>query len=175
MQLSIINVKSQTMKSGVAAEVRRLCDAAYATDTGPFFDSLGPGEHLLGRQGDVLVAHLMWVTRWVQPQGRAALRTAYVEMVATEPAEQRKGHASALLEAFPPLVQDYELAALCPASESLYARQGWQFWRGPLAARRDGEVVPTPEERVMILALSKTPRLDLTAPLSVEWRPGEVW
>jgi aminoglycoside 2'-N-acetyltransferase I len=163
------------MNASVAAEVRRLCDAAYATDTRPFFDSLGPGGHLLGRHGDVLVAHLMWVTRWLQPDGRGALRTAYVEMVATAPAKQRKGYASALLRAFPPLVQDYELAALCPATESLYARQGWRLWHGPLAARRDGGVIPTPEERAMILALPKTPPLDLTVALSVEWRPGEVW
>jgi aminoglycoside 2'-N-acetyltransferase I len=159
----------------VAAEIRHLCDAAYLEDTGPFFDELGPGEHLLARHGTTLVAHLMWVTRWLQPQGRELLRTAYVELVATAPAEQRKGYASGLLKAFPALVQDYDVAALSPATEGLYLRQGWRFWRGPLAVRTAGGLVATPEERVMILALPKTPQLDLTVPLSVEWRPGEVW
>jgi GNAT superfamily N-acetyltransferase len=163
------------MSSAVAAEIRHLCDAAYATKTRPFFDALGPGEHLLGRRGKTLVTHLMWVTRWLQPHDHPPLRTAYVEMVATAPAEQRKGFASALLKAFPPLVQDYDLAALSPATEQLYARQGWRLWHGPLAVRTTGGLQPTPEDRVMILPLTKTPSLDLSAPLSVEWRPGEVW
>ena len=117
----------------------------------------------------------MWVTRWLQPAGQPALRTAYVEMVATTPPAQRQGYASALLEHLVPLVGDYQLAALCPATEHLYARLGWRFWRGPLSARKDGGIVATPDERVMILPLLQTPSLDLDSPLSVEWRCGEVW
>ena len=52
---------------------------------------------------------------------------------------------------------------------------GWRYWRGPLSVRKDGQVVPTPQERVMIMPLPLTPAIDLDAPLSVEWRPGEVW
>jgi GNAT superfamily N-acetyltransferase len=163
------------MNPAVAAEVRQLCDAAYATNTRTYFDALSPGEHLLGRRGQTLVTHLMWVTRWLQPQDHPPLRTAYVEMVATAPAAQRKGYASALLHAFPPLVHDYELAALSPATEQLYARHGWRLWRGPLAVRTPDGLHPTPEDRVMILVLPKTPALDLSVPLSVEWRSGEVW
>ncbi|MBI4503763.1 MAG: GNAT family N-acetyltransferase [Gemmatimonadetes bacterium] len=155
--------------------IRRLCDAAYGTPTEPYFAAIGPGEHLLGRLDGALVSHLMWVTRWLQPEGSAPLRTAYVEMVATAPAERRHGYATALLAALPPLLQDYDLAALCPATEQLYHRMGWCFWRGPLSTRKDHELVSTPEERVMILPLSRTPTLNLDLPLSVEWRPGEVW
>jgi len=72
-------------------------------------------------------------------------------------------------------VSDHQLAALCPATEHLYARLGWRFWRGPLSARRDDGIVATPHERVMILPLPQTPSLDLDLPLSVEWRRGEVW
>src|SRR6266513_69810 len=85
------------------------------------------------------------------------------------------GCASALLEHLVPLVSDYQLAALCPATEHLYARLGWRFWRGPLSARKDGGIVATPDDRVMILPLVETPSLDLDSPLSVEWRRGEVW
>ena len=159
----------------MAEAVRRLCDAAYGTTTQPYFASLGPGEHLLGMHGGQLVSHLMWVTRWLEPHGHRPLKTAYVEMVATTPHAQRQGHATALLQYFVPLVGDCELAALCPATDGLYRRLGWRWWRGPLSARRDGHVVLTPEERVMIMPLPLTPALDLDVPLSVEWRPGEVW
>jgi GNAT superfamily N-acetyltransferase len=117
----------------------------------------------------------MWVTRWLQLGEQRPLKTAYVELVATAPAMQGRGYASALLERFPSLVRDYELAALSPATEELYARLGWRSWRGPLSVRRDGGLISTPEERVMVLALPRTPPLDFDLPLSVEWRPGEVW
>jgi len=168
-------VNSSQMSSAIRAEVERLCDAAYATDTARFFKSLGPGEHLLGRSDGTIVSHLMWITRWLQPAGRSPLRTAYIEMVATAPAVQGQGYASTLLSHFPSQVEDFELAALCPATEGLYARLGWRFWQGPLAARKAGRVVQTPGERVMILRLRDTPPLDLNCSLSVEWRAGEVW
>jgi len=80
-----------------------------------------------------------------------------------------------LLEHAVPLLRDLELAALCPATEALYARLGWRLWRGPLFARRDGSMMPTREERVMVLRLPRTPALDFDLPLSVEWRSGEIW
>ena len=139
------------------------------------FEELGVGHHLLGRSDGALVSHLMWITRWLQPAGLAPLRTAYVEIVATHPAHQRRGHASRLLEHFVPRVADYEFAALCPATEGLYRRLGWRFWEDPRFTRKDGHAVPTPDERVMVLAGPLCPVLDFGAALSVEWRPGEVW
>jgi len=168
-------LSSAALTPQLTRALHRLCDAAYDEPTAPFFESLGPGEHLLGFRDRVLVSHLMWVTRWVQPEGGRALETSYVEMVATAPDAQRRGYASALLERFVSCVGDYELAALSPATEGVYARLGWRFWRGPLLARQDGRLVATPDERVMILTLPRTPALDLDLPLSVEWRPGEVW
>ena len=173
--LVIEHIGSAALTPKLADAVRSLCDAAYNTATAPFFEALGAGEHLLGLRDGELVSHLMWVMRWLQPAGQAPLRTAYVEMVATVPEAQRLGYASTLLEQFVPLVGGYDVAALCPATDSLYGRLGWQFWRGPLSARRDGQVLPTLEERVMILRLVQTPALDLDLPLSVEWRPGEIW
>jgi aminoglycoside 2'-N-acetyltransferase I len=107
------------------------------------------------------------VTRWLQPGDGPRLRTAYVEMVATEPGFQRRGFATA--------VHDFDLGGLCPAAPGLYARLGWVFWRGPLSIRTPEGLAPTPEERIMILRLPKTPALDLDLPLSAEWRQGEVW
>jgi GNAT superfamily N-acetyltransferase len=171
----IRKITSGDLSPELAQAVIRVCDAAYQTDTKPLFSQLGPGLHLLAFQGDKLVSHLMWVTRWLQPEGITPLRTAYVEMVATDPPMQRCGYASLLLGDFVRHVGEYELAALCPATESVYARLGWKFWRGPLAARREGHLIPTPEERVMLLPLPHTPALDWERPLSVEWREGEVW
>jgi len=154
----------------------RLCDEAYQESTASYFDDIGPGEHLLGWDGEVLASHLMWVPRLLAPAGSAALRTAYVEMVATAGAMRGRGYASRLLEMLPELLAPFELAALAPATDSLYLRLGWRYWEGPLGHRKDGALVPDDEERVMFLRLPKTPPdLDPRAPLSCEWRPGEVW
>jgi len=171
----IEHVPTGTLTAETAASIYALCDAAYGCATRPLFAELGNGDHLLARRGDELVAHLMWVSRWLEPEGRPALETGYVEMVATDPSEERRGHATMLLRHLVPYLSDYQLAALCPATDTLYTRLGWRFWRGPLFTRKDGRWIPTPDERVMILPLPRTPALDLDLPLSVEWRPGEVW
>src|SRR5256885_13393021 len=123
--LVIERTHSAALAAPLADAVQKLCDAAYATNTAPFFESLGPGEHLLGWRDGRLVSHLMWVPRWLQPLGQRMLRTAYVEMVATAPDQQRQGHASELLTYFVSQVPDFDVGALCPATEGLYARLGW--------------------------------------------------
>jgi predicted acetyltransferase len=155
--------------------VLALCHSAYRETIEPYLEAMGPGEHLLGVRENLLVSHLMWVTRWLQPAGMHPLRTAYVELVATAPESQRQGYATQLLTTFPSLVRDHDLAALSPAADRLYARLGWRYWRGPLAVRHEGRLVPAPEERVMVFHLPRTPVLDDTQTLSVDWRPGEAW
>jgi aminoglycoside 2'-N-acetyltransferase I len=174
-ELAIHRLSSTALTPGVTAAILELCDSSYGQSMETYFEALGRGEHLLGWHDGDLVTHLMWVTRWLQPGNQALLRTAYVELVATVPAARRRGYATLLLEYFPSQVQDFELAALSPATENLYARLGWRPWQGPLAARTDHGLVPTPDEEVMILALPHTPMLYLTLPLSIEWRAGEVW
>jgi aminoglycoside 2'-N-acetyltransferase I len=173
--LTIRRISSAALGPDETAAVRALCDAAYQADTRAYFRDIGPGDHLLGLDNGALVSHLMWVTRRLQPGESPPLRTAYVEMVATAPDAQGRGYATALLEYFVPQVADYQLAALSPATPNLYARLGWTFWRGPLTVRYEGRLLPTPEERVMILPLPLTPTLHLDQPLSIEWRAGEVW
>jgi aminoglycoside 2'-N-acetyltransferase I len=170
----IQRVSSAALSSSIAAELRALCDAAYHEDMAGYFEAIGPGEHLLGWHDGGLASHLMWLTRWLQAEG-PLLRTAYVELVATAPAMERRGYATALLQYFPSQVTDFDIAALSPATDTLYAKVGWRFWRGPLAVRTPQGLVPTPEEEVMVLTLPRTPVLDLELPLSIEWRPGEVW
>jgi GNAT superfamily N-acetyltransferase len=173
--LTIERVVTAALTASDKAGILMLCHAAYGEAMEQYLYAVGPGEHLLGRQNGRLVAHLMWVTRWLQPADMRPLRTAYVELVATHPEHQRQGYATQLLATFARLVQDYDVAALAPATELLYSRLGWRFWQGPLSVRAQQALVPTPDERIMILRLQRTPELDDTQPLSVEWRPGELW
>jgi len=139
------------------------------------FETFGGAEHLLGRHRGRLVSHAMWITRWLEPEGHAPLRTAYVELVATHPDHRNRGYATAIMRRVADEISHEELGALSPAAPGLYQRLGWRFWRGPLLARTEAGHLPMPDDRVMVLPLARTPRLDFDAPLSVEWRPGEVW
>src|SRR5262245_27247487 len=104
MTLQIERSSTTSLAPATFAAIIELCDAAFAEETGPYFGAIGPGEHLLGWAGSELVSHLMWVPRWLQPQGLPPLRTAYVEMVATVAAGRNRGYATALLQAAAPLL-----------------------------------------------------------------------
>jgi hypothetical protein len=96
-------------------------------------------------------------------------------MVATEPQFQRRGYATSVMRRLASVIGDFDLGGLCPAEPELYTRLGWTFWQGPLLIRIGDGLIPTPEEKIMILQLPKTPALDTTLPLSAEWREGELW
>lgn len=173
--LRIEVVSADDLTPDLLLAVHGLCKRAYEEDLAPLFATfLGP-THVLGFLGSTLVSHAMWVTRWLQPEDGSRLRTAYVEMVATEPHLQRHGFATAVMGRLANAVTEYDLGGLCPGTPALYARLAWVFWRGPLFIRSRERLVPTPDERVMILALPKTPSLDSDQPLSAEWREGELW
>jgi aminoglycoside 2'-N-acetyltransferase I len=104
------------------------------------------------------------------------MRTAYVEAVATEAKYRNRGFASFIMKYLIGEIQDYELAALSPFSVEYYERLGWELWRGSLFIRTKDDLMPSLDgEEVMIFRLPKTPVLDLNAPLSAEWREGELW
>ncbi len=158
-------------------DILALCEAAYEEPLAQEFQNVGPGLHLLGRLDDSLVAHAMIVDRTLIAGGKTALRTGYIELVATHPAHQHNGYATALLRALVPLLAHHEIGALSPSDPAFYARLGWESWRGPLSVRvAAGEAPSDAEEEVMILRLPTTPmELDPALPLSVEWRPGDAW
>jgi aminoglycoside 2'-N-acetyltransferase I len=132
--------------------------------------------HVLGRYRGRLVSHVLWITRWLQIGDGPLLRTAYIEATATDPACRHKGFASAVMKRAADEIQDFDIAALSTGSKDFYSRLGWQLWRGPLFLRKAKELIPTPDEYgVMVLALPKTPPLDIYAPLSIEWRELEPW
>ena len=167
--------RADELSDAQRAEIIDLCAAAYEEPFGWLFELLPDSTHVLARHEGTLVCHAAWVTRWLQPEGRAPLRTAYVEAVATAPERQRRGLATAVMRELQAQIGDYELGALSPFDVGFYERLGWELWRGALATRTADGPVPTPDEEVMILRLASTPALDVSLPLSVEWRRGEVW
>jgi aminoglycoside 2'-N-acetyltransferase I len=103
------------------------------------------------------------------------LRTAYVDAVATLPAYQGQGIGSKLMRHLASVIADFEIACLETDRVSFYAQVGWEVWRGPLAGRRVLELLPTPDQKgIMILRLARTPPLDLDSLLVIEYA-GRIW
>jgi len=162
--------------------IRALMWTAFAEDEhGGFTDedwqhSIG-GLHFLLDLAGAIVSHASVVERQLHVAGKP-LRTGYVEAVATEPSRQRSGLGSAVMrEVNAYVAANFELGALGTGSQPFYERLGWQVWLGPSSVRIDGGEQRTPDEDgyIMVLATPTSPGLDLSAPISCEWRPGDVW
>ncbi len=174
-RLHIAITSSESLAPAKRAAVIALCNEAYEEDIEPLFATFVYPMHVLAYLGDVLVSHAMWVTRWLQVDAQPLMRTAYVEMVATAPAHQGRGFGTAVMQRLAAEIRDFDLGGLSTGSVGFYARLGWEPWRGPLSIRTDTGLLPTPDDHMMILRLPNTPVLDVRAPLSAEWRAGELW
>lgn len=123
------------------------------------------------------MAHASVVERELQVAGRP-LRTGYVEAVATAPGSQGRGYGSRLMTEVTAYVRErFELGALGTGRQSFYERVGWLTWGGPSSVRTATGTQRTPEDdgSIMVLLTPSSPKLDLSAPISCEWRPGDVW
>ena len=174
-QLHIEVASSESLSPATYAALLALCNEAYEEELSALFATFISPVHVMAYLGDTMVSHAMWVTRWLQPGTLPLLRTAYVEMVATAPAHQGRGFGTAVMQRLAAEIQDFDLGGLSTGSHGFYARLGWQSWRGPLFIRTDTGLLPVPDDSMMFLRLPKTPALDVTAPLSAEWRAGELW
>jgi aminoglycoside 2'-N-acetyltransferase I len=175
-RLHIEIVPARDLDTRTLTAVLDLCSRAYEdAEIASLYATFESPTHVIGYLGDSVASHALWVTRWLRAGDGPLLRTAYVELVATEPALQYRGFATQVMLWLREAVQDYELGALWPNFPDWYRRLGWNDWRGPLFIRRDDGLIATPGDHVMVLELPKTPALDLGAPLSAEWRPGELW
>lgn len=136
------------------------------------------GIHVLAAGSGRIVSHGSVVPRTLEARG-VPCRTGYVEAVATWPELQRRGHGSAVMREVDAIIQsNYELGALGTGEFGFYERLGWERWRGPTSVRtKDGEVrTPDEDGYVMVLRTPSTPSgLDIDAPISCEWRVGDVW
>ena len=153
-----------------------LCTHAFEEDFTALFETFHRATHVVAQLGPSLVSHALWVTRRLQVASSTPMRTAYVEAVATHKAHRGCGYASRVMNRLRQEIIDHDLGGLSPSDPGFYQTLGWELWQGPLFIRKSGKLLPSPqEEQVMIIRLPGTPALDLTAPLSAEWREGELW
>lgn len=140
------------------------------------------GRHFLVEDDGSIVGHASVVDRALHVAGQP-VHAGYVEAVAIDPARHGQGLGTRLMAAVNEYVLGhFELGALGTAEHGFYARLGWQTWLGPTSVRTADGDRRTPDEDGSILVLV-TPTtsavlavpLDLRAPLSCEWRPGDVW
>jgi aminoglycoside 2'-N-acetyltransferase I len=135
------------------------------------------GTHFILELDGRIVAHASVVERELRVDGRT-LRTGYVEAVATTPDRQGKGLGSLLMDDVTAWIRDrFELGALGTGRHSFYERLGWRTWAGPSSVRTPNGDRQTPDDDgyILVLATPSSPALDLSAPISCDWRPGDVW
>lgn len=171
-------IHSNALSPQLKDEITSLCNRAYAEDLTDLLATFTDATHILAYYDGLLVSHALWVTRYLQAGTVPLMRTAYVEMLATDHAYRGRGFAAAIMRQIVDEVQGYDLAALSPFSSEYYQRLGWELWQGPLWIRMGDTLLASPPEdaeEVMIYRLPGTPTLDLTSSLSVEWRAGELW
>ena len=159
------------------ATIVELCTAAHQTDFSHLFYYLpADGLHFIATFDEEIVSHAVVTTRWVQPEWRPMLRTAYVDTVATLPAYQQRGHGRAVMRELAANISAYDIACLKTDRTAFFERLGWERWRGPRAGRSGNELIPTPDQaNTMILRLARTPPLDLDRLLTIEMQAGRIW
>jgi len=162
--------------------IRALMSAAFDSDEDEQFSdddwqhAVGGVHFVLELDGEI-VAHAAVVEREIHVGGRP-LMTGYVEAVATAPERQGMGLGSIVMTDVSDHIRErFELGGLGTGRQSFYGRLGWQVWAGPTSVRTPDGDGPTPDEDgyVMVLATPTSPPLDLSATISCDWRPGDVW
>ncbi len=170
------------MTAAETAAIKELLYAAFAGDEhGDFTEedwrhSIG-GMHFVLDLGGTIVSHASVVERELHVADQP-LRTGYVEAVATAPALQGRGYGSTVMRQVDAYVgEHFEMGALGTGSQGFYERLGWQVWRGPTYVRTDHGPERSADEDgyVMVLLVPSSRAVDLTAPISCAWRPGDAW
>jgi aminoglycoside 2'-N-acetyltransferase I len=161
--------------------LRELFRAAWEADEKGFtdddWDHAVGGTHFILEQGETIMAHASVVERELDTGGRR-LATGYVEAVATRPTHQGRGYGSAVMGEVNRYVDHaFELGGLGTGRISFYRRLGWVVWKGPTFVRTDSGLVRTADEDgyVLVRLTPTSPELDLSAPISCDWRQGDVW
>ncbi|MGH2711751.1 MAG: GNAT family N-acetyltransferase [Actinomycetota bacterium] len=161
--------------------LREMIWAAFADDAEPFTEEdwghgLG-GIHFVLEESGAIIAHASVVEREIHA-GEEQLRTGYVEAVATRTDLQGRGHGSRVMREVGEYIdRGFPLGALDTGSQGFYDRLGWVIWKGPTFVRTGEGLVRTAEDdgNVMVRLTPTSPDLDLSLPISAEWRPGDVW
>jgi aminoglycoside 2'-N-acetyltransferase I len=178
---TVRQLTTEQLTAGEIVRIRELLWAAFpAGDEGFTEDDwehgLG-GQHFVVDQDGDIVSHASVVEREIHI-GDVPLRTGYVESVATRPDRQRQGLGSALMGAATAHIRaTFELGVLGTGEHAFYERLGWHTWRGPAFVRTADGPVRTPDEEgfILVLRTPASPPFDDEAPISCDWRPGDVW
>jgi aminoglycoside 2'-N-acetyltransferase I len=173
----VTSARTEELNEDTRASIIHVCRTAHQEDDFTHLFSYIPsdGIHALAYREQELVSHAVATTRWLQPEGLPLLRTAYIDAVATLPAYQGQGIGSRVMRHLASVLSDFEIACLETERVSFYVQLGWEAWRGPLAGRSTTELLPTPDQKgIMILRLARTPALDLDSLLVIEY-DGRIW
>jgi aminoglycoside 2'-N-acetyltransferase I len=179
--LKLVVLPTAALDAETRGEIIAMCNRAWrddpAHDFTTLFDFVTDSMHVLAYDDDALVGHACWAERWLEPEGTPLARTAYVDAVATEPAQERRGIGSAVMQRLAEEAAGYDLLALATDdAQGFYERLGWELWLGPKAARTLEGVLETPDEIVMIRrTATSTPALDVAARLVADYRIGSPW
>ncbi|MFL5679289.1 MAG: GNAT family N-acetyltransferase [Chloroflexota bacterium] len=135
------------------------------------------GMHFLLEVRGELVAHGSVVEREIHI-ARRPLRAGYMESVGVMPSLQGRGYGSLVAAAATAYIREgFEVGVLGTGRHSFYERLGWRTWRGPSSVRTSSGEERTPDEDgyILVLETPSSPPLDSSAPISCDWRPGDVW
>ena len=158
--------------------LRELFEDAFDNDFGDEnWDHALGGVHFILEDGGSILAHASVVPRELATRERL-WRTGFVEAVAARPDVQRSGYGTTVMRAAGEHIQKaYELGSLSTGENAFYERLGWQTWRGDTGVRTEQGTDMTPWEKgcVMVLLTDASAQIDLTGPITCEWRPGDVW
>ncbi len=174
-------VRSDELTASEMHGIRELLWAAFASDDEGFteddWEHATGGVHFVLELDGRIVTHASVVERELHVGGRP-VRTGYVEAVAAEPQLQGRGLGTRLMGAVTSYIRErFELGALGTGRHSFYERLGWLRWEGPSYVRTDRGIRATRDEDgyILVLPTPSSPQLDLTGPISCDWRPGDVW
>lgn len=173
--LSLTVIRSADMPAAQIGEVAALCGSVFNCDYQYLLDLVPVRTHVLGYVDGRLVSHALWLDRSMRMGDGPWVTAAYVEGVATHPDYRRRGYGEAVMRRLQEETRRYPLGALSPAMEPWYVKLGWERWQGPLRIDKDGEISETRDETVLVYRTPHTGSLDLTEPLTAEWRPFELW
>lgn len=181
-RISLRRLSTDELTRAEVDAIRALMTVAFGADEDERFTdddwehSIG-GVHFVLDDDAEIVGHASVVEREIHVGGRP-LRTGYVEAVAMAPARRRSGLGTRLMVDVGLLIRDrFELGVLGTGSHHFYERLGWRTWAGPSFVRTAEGDRRTPDEDgdILVLVTPTSPVLDLDAPISCDWRPGDVW
>lgn len=164
------------------AAIRELMGVAFGSDEDERFSdddwahAVG-GVHFVLELDGRIVTHASVVEREIHVADRP-LRTGYVEAVATVPDRQGSGYGSMVMaDVGADIRARFELGVLGTGRHRFYRRLGWRTWLGAAFVREANGLRRTPDDEghILVLATPSSPPLDLTLPMSCDWRPGDVW